>query len=130
MSASLTRVVAAVVERGHRVLIALRPPDKRYGGMWEFPGGKVEGSESDLEALRRELAEELRIHVVTTSPPVATFQDPGSAFLIVFVPVVAEGEPECREHLAIYWATWPELAELPLAPTDARFVASRSAARA
>jgi mutator protein MutT len=124
MSVSLTRVVAAVIERGNRVLVALRPPEKRYGGMWEFPGGKVEPTETDLEALRRELAEELGLQVVSTSRPVAAFQDPGSRFLVVFVPVVADGEPECREHAAIRWVAWPDLAALPLAPTDCRFVAA------
>jgi ADP-ribose pyrophosphatase len=125
MSSSLTRVVAAVIERGNRVLVALRPLEKRHGGMWEFPGGKVEGAETDLDALQRELSEELGLRVVTTSSPLAVFQDPGSQFLIVFVPVVADGEPECREHVAIRWVPWPDLAALPLAPTDHRFVVAR-----
>ena len=125
MSSSLTRVVAAVVERGDRVLVALRPPHKRHGSMWEFPGGKVEGAETDLEALRRELAEELALRVVRISQPLAQFQDPGSEFLIVFVPVVAEGEPKCREHQAIRWAAWSELSALLMAPTDRHFIASR-----
>lgn len=127
MSASLTRVVAAVIERGDRVLVALRPPGKRHGGMWEFPGGKVEGVESDLDALRRELMEELGLHVVVTAPPIAAFRDPGSPFLIVFIPVVADGEPECREHVAIRWASWHDLAAMPLAPTDRRFADAREA---
>ena len=125
MSVLLTRVVAAVIERGNRVLIAQRPPQKRHGYMWEFPGGKVETTESDLDALQRELSEELGLRVISTLPAMAALEDPGSEFLIVFVPVVAEGEPECREHLAILWASWYELTALPLAPTDHRFVMSR-----
>lgn len=121
MTATPTRVVAAVIERGNRVLVALRPLEKRHGGMWEFPGGKVEHAETDLDALRRELAEELGLRLVAASPPMAAFHDPGSPFLIVFVPVTVEGEPQCREHIAIRWATWPELSALPLAPTDRRF---------
>lgn len=122
MSALPTRVVAAVIERENRVLVALRPPEKRHGGMWEFPGGKVEGTETDVDALRRELAEELALRVVSTSQPVGAFQDPGSPFLIVFVPAVVEGEPECREHVEVRWVHWGDLAALPLAPTDRRFV--------
>jgi 8-oxo-dGTP diphosphatase len=125
MPASLTRVVAAVIERRDRVLVALRHPEKRHGGMWEFPGGKVEGGESDLDALRRELAEELGLHVVSTSPPVAAFKDPGSQFLIVFIPVVVDGEPERREHVEIRWASWRDLTAMPLAPTDREFVQAR-----
>lgn len=124
-----TRVVAAVIERQNRVLVAQRAAERRHGGMWEFPGGKVEGTESDIDALRRELAEELGLRVVSTSPAVATLHDPGSDFIIIFVPVVADGEPECREHIAILWAAWSELATMPLAPTDRRFVAAIVAAR-
>jgi 8-oxo-dGTP diphosphatase len=129
MPVSLTRVVAAVIERGNRVLVAQRAAEKRHGGMWEFPGGKVESAETDLDALRRELAEELGLRVISASPAVAAFRDPGSRFLIVFVPVVAAGEPECREHVAIRWVAWGELAGLPLAPTDHRFVAARNTPR-
>ena len=128
-SAPLIRVVAAVIERGRQVLVALRPPDKRHGGMWEFPTGKVEGAESDVDALRRELAEELGLRILSTAPPIAAFRDPGSPFLIVFVPVKTEGEPECREHLALRWVDWIdwcELGLLPLAPGDLRFVAGRA----
>lgn len=50
---------------------------------------------------------------------------PGSQFLIVFVPVIADGEPECREHVAIRWVPWRALVALPLAPTDRRFVSAR-----
>lgn len=125
-TAPLTRVVAAVIEREKQVLVALRPPEKRHGGMWEFPGGKVEGAETDGDALQRELSEELGLRVLSTAPPLAAFRDPGSPFLIVFVPVMTEGEPECREHLALRWVDWCELRLLPLAPTDLRFVAERA----
>jgi 8-oxo-dGTP diphosphatase len=52
------RVVAAVVERDGRILIARRRPGGPFGGKWEFPGGKVRDGESDAEALARELREE------------------------------------------------------------------------
>lgn len=53
------RVVAAVVRRGGRVLITRRRDDAERGGLWEFPGGKVEPGEEEAEALRREIREEL-----------------------------------------------------------------------
>jgi 8-oxo-dGTP diphosphatase len=53
----LVRVLAAVVRRGDRYLVARRPAHKRHGGMWEFPGGKVEDGESTDQALQREVEE-------------------------------------------------------------------------
>lgn len=60
--------VAAAVIRGSdgRVLIARRPEDKHQGGLWEFPGGKVEDGEPVRAALARELEEELGIRVERT----------------------------------------------------------------
>lgn len=55
--------VAVVVVNDHDVLIARRPSDKHLGGLWEFPGGKVENGESVASALVRELDEEVALSV-------------------------------------------------------------------
>ncbi|MBE0698340.1 MAG: A/G-specific adenine glycosylase, partial [Anaerolineaceae bacterium] len=52
-------VTAAVIQRDEEVLIAQRPPNGLLGGMWEFPGGKVEPGEGVTQALEREIREEL-----------------------------------------------------------------------
>lgn len=54
-------VVAAVITDGPKVMVTRRLPGGHHGGMWEFPGGKVEKGESHQEALARELKEELGI---------------------------------------------------------------------
>jgi len=54
-----TRVVAAVVRRGGRLLVTRRPDRGERRGQWEFPGGKVEPGEGEPEALAREIQEEL-----------------------------------------------------------------------
>lgn len=59
----VVEVVAAVLVREGRVLVAKRPAAKRNGGLWEFPGGKVEPGETHAEALTREIEEELGLFV-------------------------------------------------------------------
>ena len=56
-------IAAALVWRGSRLLIARRPEEGLLGGLWEFPGGKVEPGETPAEAARREVREELGIDV-------------------------------------------------------------------
>jgi 8-oxo-dGTP diphosphatase len=115
-------VLAAVVNRGNRYLVCQRPVEKRHGGLWEFPGGKLEEGESYLEAARRELREELGISVLKTADPLFSIRDPGSVFVIDFVPTSVEGEPVCLEHTALRWADLSELESLDLAPSDRQFV--------
>lgn len=54
---------AALLDSSGRVLITQRPAHKQLGGLWEFPGGKVELGEAPEQALVRELKEELDLHV-------------------------------------------------------------------
>ena len=124
------RVVAAVVERDGKLLVCQRPSHKRHGGLWEFPGGKVEPAESDLAAVRRELREELDVDVVSVEPPVFQADDEGSAFSIVFVPAVITGEPRALEHERVTWADLERLLDYPLAPSDRRFVEHRKSGSA
>lgn len=116
------RVLAAVVRRGDEYLVCRRPLHKRHGGLWEFPGGKCEVGETDEDAARRELAEELGVEVECVGPQLFAVRDPSSPFLIAFVPVVILGEPACLEHTALRWGTPESLIELELAPSDRRFV--------
>lgn len=60
MSTPVTVVVAVVLD-GSAVLLQLRAPHREFPLTWECPGGKVEGNESDADALRRELQEELHV---------------------------------------------------------------------
>jgi len=115
-------VVAAVIRRGGAVLLGLRPAHKRHGSMWEFPGGKVLDGESLGDALARELREELGVRVSRGAPALFVARDPGSPFEIHFVPVEIEGTPRAVEHQEVRWVALADLASLPLAPADRRFV--------
>lgn len=59
--------VAVVVVNDQDILIARRPDDKHQGGLWEFPGGKVEADESVEAALVRELDEEVALAVALSA---------------------------------------------------------------
>jgi mutator protein MutT len=119
------RVVAAVISRGATLLVCQRPAHKRHGGLWEFPGGKCEPGESDADAVRRELAEELGVETLDVGDPQYEITDPESPFLVAFLPATIEGEPAIGEHTAITWATPGELFSLPLAPSDRRYLELR-----
>jgi len=115
-------VVAAVVEREGRFLLGRRPPDKRHGGLWEFPGGKVGDGESPADAASRELAEELRLGVTDVGRRLHAIADAGSPFVIEFYPVSVSGTPTAIEHTTLGWFSLEELLGMELAPADDRFV--------
>lgn len=117
----MVRVLAAVIRRQGRYLLCLRPPEKRHGGLWEFPGGKLEGDESLAQAAQRELMEELGVDVTGCGTLLFAHQEGGSPFRIEFVPVEIEGEPQALEHSAVRWVSIEESECLPMAPSDRAF---------
>src|SRR5512142_1851985 len=108
------RVVACVIERDGKLLLCRRPANKRHGGLWEFPGGKVENGESDFDAVRRELTEELGVTALSVGPVEFSRADPGSEVVIDFLPVLIQGEPVAHEHEALTWAEEADALELDL----------------
>ncbi len=63
MEKNIRQVVAAVIEKDGKILVARRKPGLVAGGMWEFPGGKLEEGEAAERCLERELEEELGVRV-------------------------------------------------------------------
>lgn len=97
---------AALVDGAGRVLISRRADGVHQGGLWEFPGGKVERQETPLEALRRELAEELGIGLQAARPLIQVHHDYGDRAVWLDVWRVASwcGEPRGQEGQAVRWA--------------------------
>ena len=120
-----TRVLAAVIERDQETLICRRPNHKRHGGLWEFPGGKVEPGESDFLAVERELEEELKLVVTWVGEVGFSIADPGSEFIIEFIAVQVAGDPQCLEHSELAWVSDEELLDYDLAPSDRKFAEYR-----
>ncbi|MFY2763352.1 Nudix family hydrolase [Arenimonas sp. MALMAid1274] len=120
-------VVAAVLRdaRG-RILLARRTAGRDLAGRWEFPGGKVEPGETALQALDRELHEELGIRVLAATPLIAVPQAyPGKRIVLDVYEVQGfEGTPRGRERQALAWSPPERLASYPMPPADRPVVAA------
>ena len=120
----VVRVLAAVIQREGRYLVCLRPPHKRHGGLWEFPGGKLEPSETLEAAAGTSVREELGVEAVVFGPLLYSHQEQDAPYRIEFLSLEIAGEPQALEHTALRWATPVELGEMPLAPSDLAFAAT------
>lgn len=120
-------VVAAVLRdaRG-RILLARRTAGRDLAGAWEFPGGKVEPGETALQALDRELHEELGIRVLAAEPLIAVPQAyPAKRIVLdVYTVTAFEGTPRGRERQALAWSPPEKLAGYPMPPADRPVVAA------
>ncbi len=123
-------VVAGAIRRNDgRWLMHRRPLAKHHGGLWEFPGGKVELSESPAFALRRELREELGIEIaMDASEPVAFAEErpePGRAAIVILLYNISHwtGEPMALEGEEICWFAPAEIGELDMPPLDRELAA-------
>lgn len=114
---SLIHVAVGVVfNKMGQVLVALRPSHKLQGGLWEFPGGKVEPGENVQEALKRELLEEVGIEVAQAIPLVQCNYDYNNRHVWLDVWQINEfsGEAQGREGQKIAWVELKELSKLPV----------------
>jgi 8-oxo-dGTP diphosphatase len=106
-------VIAIILNPERHVLIAQRLAHQEKGGLWEFPGGKVEPNETPFQALQRELQEEIGIQIISANPWLQIeYQYPTKSVLLDAwmverfdgIPTGAEGQPIC-------WGSCIELTE-------------------
>ena len=112
MSHTTKKVIAAIIQKDNKVLIAQRAKKDSFYKKWEFPGGKMEQGETEQQCLQRELFEEFGVHAHIGSYFCSSFfeykQQPMELRAYFVLSVV--GEFELYDHLAIQWV---ELEQLP-----------------
>ncbi|TAP28494.1 MULTISPECIES: (deoxy)nucleoside triphosphate pyrophosphohydrolase [Micrococcaceae] len=113
-------VVGAVIVRNDEILCAQRGLGGSLGGMWEFPGGKIESGETPRQALEREIQEELLCTVTVADEVTSTTYeyDFGIVTLTTFYCELVDGEPQLTEHEDAKWLKRDELSTLEWAPAD------------
>ncbi|MCU7904647.1 MAG: Nudix family hydrolase [Candidatus Thiodiazotropha sp. (ex Epidulcina cf. delphinae)] len=96
---------AAILDSTGRVLVAKRPDHLHQGGLWEFPGGKLERAESVEQALARELKEELGIQPLRSEPLIRIRHDYGDrrVLLDVYRVTAYQGVPKGLEGQPLRW---------------------------
>jgi mutator protein MutT len=118
-------VVAAIIRRGGKILITQRFDKAHLGGMWEFPGGKVEAGETLKAALRREIQEELGIKIQVEDEYLRTEHDyPAKSIRLHFFNcTILEGEPQLLDVADLRWVEPAQLSDFQFPPADAELIA-------
>jgi len=119
MNGGEIEVVAAVIRRGNKVLLASRPGDKPPAG-WEFPGGKVEAGETLAAAVVRELGEELGVRVIPGAE-LETLRTGRINLHFIAAEMPDSEKPVPREHQQFFWVELTGEVPEMLLPADRDF---------
>lgn len=119
-------VAAAIMDGMGRVLMQRRRPGAQHGGLWEFPGGKVEPGESPESALCREIQEELGLAVEPASLMPAGFASSvtlpesrdHSLVILLYICRHWQGNPLCLDGEEIAWFDPRAVEKLAMPPLD------------
>ncbi|MBL8260513.1 MAG: 8-oxo-dGTP diphosphatase MutT [Candidatus Competibacteraceae bacterium] len=122
----VVRVAVGIIsDAAGAVLIARRHPQAHQGGLWEFPGGKIEPNETVDDALRRELEEELGIRLQTAEPwlQISHAYADKTVLLEVWRVTRYRGEPQGREGQPLRWAQAADLRAFAFPAADEPIIA-------
>jgi 8-oxo-dGTP diphosphatase len=115
-------VAAALVDVDRRVLITQRPPGKQFGGLWEFPGGKIDAGERPEQSLIRELREELGIKIDEACLAPLTFASHAYSDFHLLMPLYLcrrwQGIARPVEGQTLRWVRPPELRQYEMPAAD------------
>ena len=107
--------IGIIVNETGQFLFSQRPMHIHLGGLWEFPGGKIEPGETPFAALKRELFEEIDIKVINATAFMQfPFDYPELSVLLDFWQVTHfEGKPHGKEGQILRWLRLSELDQYP-----------------
>lgn len=113
-SVKVIHVAVGVIVRHQQVLLALRSTKQHQGGKWEFPGGKVERDETVVQALTRELQEEVAITVRQSQAFMQLeYAYPEKTVLLdIYLVTAFDDEPHGREGQPLRWVDVAELGNI------------------
>lgn len=114
------RVVAAVIARDARYLVTQRRKTAVLPLLWEFPGGRVEAGETDVEALKREVRHRVGVRVEPGAPISSVKHDYEhyTVELHLYECRISEGEPEAINVQQFRWVESAEFDQLSFTPAD------------
>lgn len=119
-------VLAVIRGAGDRVLLSRRAADAHLGGLWEFPGGKVEAGETEPEALARELEEELGLRPLDCAPLATVSHDYPDRQVRLSAWEVRDwlGQPQGREGQPLSWVRCRDLPTMPFPAANGAIVSA------
>ena len=126
MSTVLLVAAVALIDGAGQILLQRRRLGAAHGGLWEFPGGKLEIGETPESAAVREIAEELALSldpatlepVTFASGPVAASVAEAGLVILLYMSRSWQGEPQCRDGEEIRWFAPEAIADLAMPPLD------------
>lgn len=118
-------VTAAILIQDSKVLIGQRKIGKQMGGLWEFPGGKLEEGETPQECLAREMQEEfgIEVNVGEFFEESVYHYETGTIRLLAYRVQWQSGDMNPTDHQDFRWVSFEDLSTYAFVPADKPFVA-------
>ena len=121
----IIKVVAAILQKEDKILIARKKEGKPLAGYFEFPGGKIEKGETPEESLARELMEEMNIKIDVKEYVGESIYDYGNGkviSLLGYISEIIDGEIKLSDHDRYEWVTLEEINNYKIAPADIQLI--------
>ncbi|KPZ55843.1 8-oxo-dGTP diphosphatase MutT [Pseudoalteromonas sp. S3776] len=124
MTTKIVNVAVGVIKKNNAIFICKRANEQHQGGLWEFPGGKVEAGESVFAALKRELSEEVGITIHSSSQLMVIEHDYGDKCVKLDIHVVSNfsGEAHGAEGQPSEWVAINELSNYEFPAANAEII--------